>query len=125
MKGPLVPVSVLPRFTSYVGPGTYLTVPLDVQGYDDGHLVFWRGPLVGGAASNPFRTWFEESHDAQVWTQIVTAPSSPVSTANASGDFVVPLTKRWFRVRVELAADANGVVAISLWMAGALNLQLD
>jgi len=125
MRGPLVPVGVLPRFTSCVGPGTYETVPLDVQRYENGHFIFWRGPLVGGAALDPFRAWLEESHDAQVWTVAGTTPSQPFTTANTSGGIAVVITKRWFRVRVVLAADANGVVAISLWMAGTLDLRVD
>jgi hypothetical protein len=120
MVGELVPVVMLPRFTSYVGQGSFPTVPLDVEAYEFATVTFWRGPLVGGAASNPFRVYFEESHDAQTWTSAFTTPTPPVTTANATGSFTVVFAKRWFRIRTELLADVNGVVGISLWMAGGL-----
>ncbi|NUN52307.1 MAG: hypothetical protein HUU06_05910 [Planctomycetaceae bacterium] len=127
MIGALVPVAMLPRFTSHVGAGTFATVPMDVQAFDKAHLVFWRGPLVGGSASNPFRLWFEESHDATVWTEAAfgTQPLTEANTtANAGLKVTGILTKRWFRVRVVLAGDANGVVGITLWLTGALEMRV-
>lgn len=121
MVGPIVPVVLLQRITSYVGPGTFATAPLRVEEYDGAHVTFWRGPLVGGAASNPFRVWFEDSHDALTWVTIPpTPPGFPITTTNTIDSYPVPFSRRWFRIRVILAADANGVVGISLWMAGVL-----
>ena len=116
MIGELVPAVIMPRFTSYVGPGTYATVPLDVTEFPGGLVTFWRGPLVGGAASTPFQAIFEESQDAQVWRS--TSPGT-VTTVNRSDPYAVLFGQRWFRVRVVLAADANGVVALSMWLSGA------
>jgi hypothetical protein len=39
---------------------------------------------------------------------------------NTSDKLVTPFQRRWFRVRVELLGDANGVVGITMWMAGVL-----
>ncbi len=125
MIGALAPAVFLPRFTSYVGAGTYTTEPVPVETLDKGQVMFWRGPLVGGAASNPFRTYFEESHDAVTWTEAATTPSQPVTTVNTSGGFAIHFRKRWFRIRVELAANASGVVGISLWMVGELERRVD
>ena len=116
MIGELVPVVMLPRFTSYVGPGTFATAPLGVEAFSGGEVTFWRGPLVGGAATSPFTAYLEESHDALVWTL---AFPTAVTQVNRSDSCAMPFTKRWFRVRVVLAANASGVVGISLWMAGA------
>lgn len=124
MVGQLVPVVMLPRITSCVGPGSFPTVPMDVEAYELATLTFWRGPLVGGAAVDPFKVYFEESHDATTWTAAFTTPIPPVTTANATGNFTVVFGKRWFRIRTELLADANGVVAISMWMAGSLQLRV-
>ena len=118
MTGPLVPLVLLPRFSSFVGQGGYSTAPLEVEAFEGGIVVFWRGPLVGGAVSSPFTAHIEESHDALVWTTVT--GTGPITTANAVGDFALGLKKRWLRVRVELAADNDGVVAISLWMTGSL-----
>lgn len=125
MIGTLVPVVMLPRFTSYVGAGTYATAPLAVEGFDKGRVTFWRGPLVGGAATSPFTAYFEDSHDAVNWTEAGTNPSGPVTTVNATGGYAILFKKRWFRIRVVLAGDANGVVGITLWMAGALERRVD
>lgn len=125
MIGALVPAVLLPRFTSYVGEGTYTTVPMSVEAFDKGRVTFWRGPLVGGAASNPFRAYFEESHDAVTWTEAASTPSQPVTTPNTSAGYAISFKKRWFRIRVELLADAGDVVGISLWMVGALEARVD
>ena len=118
MKGQIVSATLLPRFTSYVGPGTYATAPMDVQEFVGGLVTFWRGPLVGGANSNPFQAYFEESSDALAWT--VMNPPGTINGVNDTDNFELEFTQRWLRVRVVLAADANGVVALSMWLAGAI-----
>ena len=120
MTGELVPAVLLPRFSSFVGPGSFVTVPLDVTQYEVFDGFFGRGPLVGGAASNPFLVYFEESHDANAWTQCITAPAQPMDATDLPAAISVTIHRRWLRVRVELLADANGVVAVTLWLAGGL-----
>ena len=115
MKGALVPAVILPRFTSYLGGGSYATPPMPVEEFKEGTFTFWRGPLVGGATLNPFYAHLEVSHDATVWVQM-----STITMVNTATQVSTPFPRRWFRVRTELAADANGVVGISLWMAGVL-----
>jgi hypothetical protein len=116
MKGELVPVVMLPRFTSYLGEGSFATAPMPVEAYQNIVVTFWRGPLVGGDATTPFEAFFEVSHDAYEWEVV----EGPIDDVNTSGKFDVELTKRWFRVRIELLGDANGVVGLSMWMAGVL-----
>ncbi len=123
MTGEIVPIVLLPRITSYVGPGTYATAPLNVEEFFKGSVAFWRGPLVGGAAEDPFVAYFEESHDAVAWTEV---PPNSVDLVDRIDSYeIAPLTKRWFRIRVVLAADANGVVAISMWMAGVMERRVE
>jgi hypothetical protein len=124
MKGALVPAAILPRFTSYAGPGSFATAPLEVTPFGRGDLVFWRGPLVGGAASDPFRVYFEESHDAIFWTEAATDLSQPVIAANRFDRLEVEFTKRWFRVRTELAGASGGIVGITMWLTGGLELRV-
>jgi len=113
---------MLPRFTSYVGAGTFATVPLEVTEFERAHLVFWRGPLVGGALTQPFVATFEESHDAYDWTEAdLSRGSQPVDTDDTEEPYTVEFSKRWFRVKVVLGGDATaGVVGISLWMTGGM-----
>jgi hypothetical protein len=117
MTGEAVPVAFLPRFTSFVGPGTYTTAPFAAEAFSHADVRFFRGPLVGGAASDPFRAVFEESHDALLWTEV---PLTEVTTAGATSGFAVPFAKRWVRVRVELASDLNGLVALTTWLVGSV-----
>jgi hypothetical protein len=116
MIGELVPVTLLPRFTSFVGAGTYATPPLQVEAFDLASLTFGRGPRVGGAAQDPFRTWLEGSHDAQAWTTL----AGPISSASTVTSVGTPLSCRWLRVKVQLQGDAGGLVGITLWMSGGL-----
>jgi len=123
--GRLVPVILFPRYSSLVGPGdegppdhSYKTAPVNVEPYANAKLTFWRGAMVGGAAMNPFKAYFEESHDALTWTEATVSPSQPVTTVNAVGDYVVSFAKRWFRIRIHTAANGSGVVSVSVWMAG-------
>jgi hypothetical protein len=121
MMGEMVPFVMLPRYSSFVGPGTYATAPVDVEAFTGGEVVFWRGPLVGGGTS-PFTTYFECSHDALTWT--TAAPS--VNTANTESTFPLPFSKRWFRVRVVLVGDpTDGLVGISLWLVGTVERRIE
>jgi hypothetical protein len=124
MKGALIPAAILPRFTSYAGPGTFTTAPLDVTPFARAELVFGRGVRVGGAASDPFRVYFEESHDASVWTEAATSLSQPVTEAGRSDALTIEFTKRWFRVRTELLGASGGVVGITMWLTGGLDLRV-
>jgi hypothetical protein len=129
MIGPLVPVTMVPRFTSFVGPGTYVTVPLDVAAYESIALEYWRGvlgfdPSSGSPATRPsFAAYLEEAHDAYLpdadWATLWST-----TTPNASGLVQVDLTRRFLRLRVVLASKTNpsvdNLVAITCWAAGSL-----
>jgi hypothetical protein len=123
----MVPVVILPRYASFAGPGSYATAPLPVEAFVRGVVTFWRGPLVGGVTPDPpdtypFTAVFEESHDAVAWTEVQTV--DPFHDADASEKVVLPFHKRWLRVRVELVGDANNVVAISMWIAGLMEMRI-
>jgi hypothetical protein len=116
MRGEIVPAVMLPRFTTYVGEGSYTTPPMAVEAYSEGIFTFWRGPLVGGAALDPFKAYLEVSHDANVWAVM----GSAITVPDTSSKVQTPFPRRWFRVRVDLLGDANGVVGITMWMAGVM-----
>ena len=118
MIGALVPATLLPRFISFVGDGTYATAPMDIEPFEGGTATFWRGPLVGGAVSNAFAAYLEESHDAQVWTSV--AGWLTVDQPDDVDDYTLLFKKRWLRVRIVLDADPDGLVAISTWMTVSL-----
>ena len=114
MIGELVPATMLPRFSSFVGDGTYATAPMDIEPFEGGTATFWRGPLVGGALMNAFIAYAEESHDAQTWTAV--AGWGTVDDPDDIDERTLLFTKRWLRVRIVLDADNDGLVAISTWL---------
>lgn len=124
--GIAVPLVMVPRFTGYVGPGTYATAPLDVSAYSAAHLTLWRGPLVGDTGSGAlFECWFETSHDALEWTRVFPPPLSPVITATDTSSVAdVPVTRRWLRIVVRLTADTSDVVGITCWASGLLEKRI-
>jgi len=120
MTGPLVPVVMVPRYTTYVGAGEYATAPLNVEPYHKVALTFWTGPLVGQAAPvATFSAYLEESHDAVAWVQCtVDGISQPYDDPGAVALMKIAFKMRWFRIRVVLTADDADVAAITLWAAG-------
>jgi hypothetical protein len=115
MAGELVPLVMIPRFTTYAGVGTYSTIAMEVTEYQSAILNVWRGPAVG--------TWgirFEESTDGVGWADCTVTPSGTPPydpTENTEIQYVATLRKRWFRVSAVLAG-TNPVA--TCWAVGFL-----
>jgi hypothetical protein len=113
MAGELVPVVLLPRFTTLVGPTTFETFPLDVRAYVMAELSLWRAPLLGA----PFTTiTFEmlESVDRVQWSSCP-GPSHVDPGANTEAGFAWNLSKPWVRMRVNGLGAGFGVTC---WVQG-------
>lgn len=129
MAGELVPLVLLPRYTTYAGKpssgNTYFsTIALDVTQYQNAILNVWRGKLVGTAATPPVKFWFEESTDQDSWSVCTGSPggaSGGDPGENAETQYVLELKKRWFRVKVELGNADN---VLSCWAVGFLEERL-
>lgn len=121
-SGSLVPLVMIPRFTTYVGAGDYATAPLDVSAYGQAILTFWRGLLIDktvppGGSGATFTAHIEESHDAYEWTPI----GSPITADDTSTNEKPVLSKRWFRMRVVLTPRSDdNMAAITCWAVGSL-----
>jgi hypothetical protein len=123
MAGELVPLVLLPRYTTYVGrpaSGTnfYSTIAMDVTEYTSAIVNVWRGKILGTSASIAFT--FQESTDQVEWTDCsgVTAGVDPGE--NVETQYVATLKKRWFRVKVLMGTDAIA----SCWAVGFLEQRL-
>ena len=116
MKGTLMPVVVLPRYTSLLGGGTFTTVPVDVSEYSAATLTLWRGYTALGGS---FTAYFEDSHDALEWTVLNGSGSDP--GANASVIVRFDLSRRWLRARVVLASTDSA----TCWVVGALEERVE
>ena len=65
MAGELVPLVLIPRYTTYAGAETFTTIGMEVTDYEKALVNVWRGPLAGGGA---VVFTFEESTDGTTWS---------------------------------------------------------
>ena len=127
MAGELVPLVMLPRYTTYAGKVTsayFTTIALDVTQYESAILNVWRGKIVGTAETPPFKMWFEESTDQDTWSVCTGSPGDTSGGDPGEGtetQYTLTLKKRWFRVKIELQ-NADNVV--SCWAVGFLEERL-
>jgi len=118
VKGTLVPVVLLPRYTGYLWADTFTTVPLNVEAYARGTITLWRGRMPGTTPT--FKAYFEDSHDAVTWTPFNASGEDPGAAAAMIVRF--ELARRWLRVKVVLTGTGTGV---SCWAAGFLEERVD
>ncbi|MCE9635093.1 MAG: hypothetical protein K8T90_05240 [Planctomycetes bacterium] len=119
MAGELVPLVMLPRYTTFAGTTPFYTIAMDVTEYEKAILNVWRGQMRTGCT---FSMYFEESTDSNSWTNCagVTPPVDPGPGAEAQ--YVPTLRKRWFRLRLELTAATtpDDFATVSCWAVGFL-----
>jgi len=117
MKGQLVPVALLPRYSSFFGAAAYATAPMNVEAYCKGTMTLWRGPLPG-TSTPTFKAYFEDSHDGVVWTPFNPSGEDPGEDVAMVVRF--DLQRRWLRVRVVLGGTDP---AVSCFAVGNLELR--
>jgi hypothetical protein len=118
MAGELVPLVMLPRYSSYIGAGDFYTIGMEVSDYTSAIVNTWRGAMLG--SSPTFGITFQESTDQVNWTTCggTTAASDPGASTEAQ--YTATLTKRWFRVKVTLGGTNP---AVSCWAIGFLEMR--
>ena len=133
MAGELVPLVLLPRYTTYAGVPTlpsgttltyFSTIAMDVTQYETAIVNFWRGKIIGTAGTPAFSVAFEESTDQVSWTDCDGSPDGSTIAypdENVEIQYTLTLKKRWFRVIVQLG-NSNNVV--SCWAVGFLEERL-
>jgi hypothetical protein len=123
-RGELVPLVLIPRFTSFFGTSELATVALDVSAFAGGEATLWRGKLIGAGAT--FELYTETSHDGIAWFGYpLGGGGAPVPWDPGDDDFVdvgLAFAHRWFRVRVVLTGTDPGVTC---WMTGMLEYRTD
>lgn len=114
MRGPLVPVVLLPRYTTLLQAGDYTTTALNVEPYASGAVTFWRSRGTGTVT-----VYVQDSHDAVTWTDLDSAAPSADGTAVLEFD----VERRWLRVKVVIAGDSEPGCAC--WAVGSLELRTE
>jgi len=117
MSGELVPLVLIPRYSSLTGAGTYTTIAMDVTDYQSAILNVWRGVLNG---SGTYAISFEESTDQNSWTDC-TGGTAADPGQDIEDQYTPTLTKRWFRAKVVLTGSEP--VSVTHWAVGFLELR--
>lgn len=116
MAGELVPLVMLPRYSTFAGATTFYTIWMDVTEYQKAILNVWRGPMP---TDTDFELSFEESTD-QVSATSCAGVTNPVDPGVDTEDQYTPdLKKRWFRVKLKLTT-AGAFPSVSCWAVGFL-----
>lgn len=116
MSGRNVAVVIVPRFTTYVGGGTYETIPIPVSAYDGLVVSVWRGALIGTVPT--LSLGFLESNDLENWSACAGTVVPPGAGSEAQSS--VSFTKAWFRMNTVLASADSGV---TMWAQGFFTLR--
>ena len=104
MAGELIPLVMLPRYTTYASSGSqdFTTIAMDVTQFESAILNVWRSGL-SSTGSPTFKIYFEESTDQTSWSTCAgTGGSGQDPGAATEAQYTATLAKRWFRVRVSL-----------------------
>ncbi len=117
MAGELIPLVLIPRYTTYAGDSTFTTIAMDVTEYSKAIVNTWRGKLLDNAGS--FSIAFEESTDQDSWTTC-TGSTSADPGSETEAQYTPELKKRWFRAKVTLTGTSQGA---SCWAIGFLELR--
>ncbi|MGQ0614158.1 MAG: hypothetical protein ACT4PV_10520 [Planctomycetaceae bacterium] len=118
MAGELVPLVLLPRFSTFVGAGDFVTIGMEVSDYTAASVNTWRGAMLG--SSPTFGITFEESTDQGTWTTCSGTTASADPGAGLEAQYVPTLKKRWFRVKVTLGGTNP---AATCWAIGYLEMR--
>jgi hypothetical protein len=113
LTGELVPLVLIPRFTTYVGTGDYTSVGIDVSGFASGVMIASRGPLLGTTPSCDVYIEESEDQDPNNWHVLDSVDLAAVSPETL--EFTI--TRRWLRVRVSLSSSD---AAVTCWCSGSL-----
>ena len=123
MAGMLVPLVMLPRYSSFAGINdftSFTTIPVDATDYSRAILTCWRGPLKEPTGASMAFTC-QESSDQETWFTCAGTNVSFDPGEGVEGVADATLKRRWFRMRVSLSGtgpDHGGLVAC--WAVGHL-----
>ena len=118
MVGRSVLAVMVPRFSLYVGAGSYYTQPIVASPYSRITLDFWNGNLIGTAAPT-VAVSFQEANDPADFQDCVGGPWS-VPSGPGESQFVADLSMSWFQFGVIVAGTDAGVTC---WAQGLFELR--
>ena len=117
MAGELVPLVLIPRYTTLVGANTYTTIGMEVTDYSKALVNVWRSTMIG--TSGTFGCQFEESTDQETWT-VCSGGTGGDPGADTEDQYTPVLAKRWFRIKITTTGTN---AAVTMWAIGFLELR--
>jgi len=117
MAGELVPLVLVPRYSTFVGAHSFTTTGMEVSDYSKAIVNVWRSEMLG--TSPTFAVEFQESTDQSTWTTCTNGASADPGS-NTEAQYSPELTKRWFRIKVTLTGTGP---AVSAWAIGFLEMR--
>ena len=103
-------IVLLPRYTTFVGPGPFYTKPRNVRAYSNGYVTAWRSVGRGGSLAVTFVV--ERSSDLATWAVSSTlTPGASAEVTTHDED-----TREWLRLKVTLSG--TGDLSASTWAVG-------
>lgn len=114
MAGLNVPVVLIPRFTTYVGPTTCWSPPIPVAAYAAVAFDFWMATMNGTPAAG-VQLDLQESNDNEAWDAC--AGGSPWVKGPGTGQWSLSgvLTRAWLRLGITPQGTQPGVTC---WAQG-------
>ncbi|MGQ0614159.1 MAG: hypothetical protein ACT4PV_10525 [Planctomycetaceae bacterium] len=106
MAGQKYPLTLIPRYTTYAGAGSFMTLPMDVSPFELATVNVWAGTVVGSSTSLEMR--FEESTDQVIWATC-TGGGTFTPTSGQETPKSITLNRRYFRAVVTLGGTNVGV----------------
>ena len=108
--GEKIPMVFFPRFTTITGSDALETTPIDMLGFGQAQMTFWRGEITGTATQASFQV--QQSADLTIWEDLGTAVV--ITTKGATDKGNIGPTQRYIRCTVML--DTNSTCTI--WAVG-------
>lgn len=132
MIGKLIPLILVPRYTSYMGatsdtPGEgttdYVSAPIEVNAYASGSITAWRGHLAG-TSSPTFKLYVQASTDGVAWKDLHLTMTDPWVDPGEEQALTVTFScdQRFIRARVALGGTDP---AVTCWATGFLVDRVD
>ncbi len=115
MAGELVPLVLVPRYTTYSCGATYTTVGMDVTSYSSAIVNLLRATGIGTSPTIAFT--FQDSTDQTNWTTCANTTASFDPGADTETQYTPTLTKRWFRIK---AVTSGSNPSFTCWAIGFL-----
>jgi hypothetical protein len=113
MAGMNVPVVLIPRYTTFLGPQGFPGEAIPVSPYERVSVTYWQGPYIG--VGTAVVLVFQQSNDGVTWSDCPGGPWTPPAMPPGELPFTAGLSMAWMRLTVLLTGTGSG---FTCWVRG-------